>query len=112
MPPKVRQPVTDDSIKVRQLTHYQFSWVAQDPGAPGVFTLQLVLDLDGTGRRALDRFPRRSRQDSTTKPSIQPCPAAVATRCVAGSPLWSCPTTPYPGTWYGVTTAGCSAVGG
>ena len=31
----VRQPVTDDSIKVRQLTHYQFSWVAGDPGKPG-----------------------------------------------------------------------------
>ena len=40
----VKQPITDDSIKVRQLTHYQFSWVAQEPGAPGVFTLQLVLD--------------------------------------------------------------------
>jgi hypothetical protein len=40
----VTQPVTDDSIRVRQLTHYQFSWVAQDPGQPGVFTLQLVLD--------------------------------------------------------------------
>ncbi|WP_448639164.1 hypothetical protein [Geodermatophilus sp. URMC 63] len=40
----VSQPVTDDSIRVRQLTHYQFSWVAQEPGAPGVHTLQLVLD--------------------------------------------------------------------
>ncbi|MDK3254942.1 hypothetical protein [Blastococcus capsensis] len=40
----VTQPVTDDSIRVRQLSHYQFSWVAQEPGAPGVFTLQLVLD--------------------------------------------------------------------
>ena len=40
----VRQPVTDDSIKVRQLSHYQFSWVAGDPGARGTFTLQLVLD--------------------------------------------------------------------
>ncbi len=41
---KVDQPLTDDSIRVRQLSHYQFSWVAQEPGAPGVFTLQLVLD--------------------------------------------------------------------
>ncbi|GGY20599.1 hypothetical protein [Streptomyces djakartensis] len=41
---QVAQPLTDDSIKVRQLTHYQFSWVAGDPGAPGTFTLQLVLD--------------------------------------------------------------------
>jgi hypothetical protein len=40
----VTQPVTDDSIRVRHLSHYQFSWVAQEPGQPGVFTLQLVLD--------------------------------------------------------------------
>jgi hypothetical protein len=38
------QPVTDDSLKVRQLSHYQFSWVAGEPGAPGSWTLQLVLD--------------------------------------------------------------------
>jgi hypothetical protein len=42
--PNVKQPVTDDSIKVRQLTHYQFSWVAGEPGKPGTYTLQLVLD--------------------------------------------------------------------
>ncbi|MEU1849597.1 hypothetical protein ABZ499_10045 [Streptomyces sp. NPDC019990] len=41
---QVAQPLTDDSIKVRQLNHYQFSWVAGEPGAPGTFTLQLVLD--------------------------------------------------------------------
>ena len=40
----VRQPVTDDSIRVRQLSHYQFSWVADEPGEEGTFTLQLVLD--------------------------------------------------------------------
>lgn len=40
----VKQPVTDDTIRVRQLSHYQFSWTAQQPGEPGVFTLQLVLD--------------------------------------------------------------------
>lgn len=40
----VNQPVTDDSIKVRHLSHYQFSWTAQEPGQEGVFTLQLVLD--------------------------------------------------------------------
>ena len=40
----VPQPITDDSIKVRQLNHYQFSWVAGEPGKPGVWTLQLVLD--------------------------------------------------------------------
>lgn len=42
--PEVQQPVTDDSIKVRQLSHYQFSWVAGEPGQPGTYTLQLVLD--------------------------------------------------------------------
>ncbi|MEU4547571.1 hypothetical protein [Nonomuraea dietziae] len=41
---KVSQPVTDDSIVVRQLSHYQFSWVAGEPGKPGTYTLQLVLD--------------------------------------------------------------------
>ena len=40
----VQQPVTDDSVRVRQVSHYQFSWVAQEPGGPGVLTLQLVLD--------------------------------------------------------------------
>jgi hypothetical protein len=42
--PNVPQPVTDDSIQVRQLSHYQFSWVAGEPGQPGTYTLQLVLD--------------------------------------------------------------------
>lgn len=42
--PEVPQPLTDDSIKVRQLTHYQFSWTAGEAGAPGTYTLQLVLD--------------------------------------------------------------------
>jgi len=40
----IKQPITDDSIKVRQLTHYQFSWVAGEAGEPGTYTLQLVLD--------------------------------------------------------------------
>ena len=40
----VRQPVTDDSVRVRQLSHYQFSWVAGEAGEEGTFTLQLVLD--------------------------------------------------------------------
>ncbi len=42
--PEVQQPVTDNSIKVRQLSHYQFSWVAGEAGQPGTYTLQLVLD--------------------------------------------------------------------
>ena len=41
---QVSQPVTDDSIQVRELSHYQFSWVAQESGENGVLTLQLVLD--------------------------------------------------------------------
>ena len=40
----VPQPVTDDSIQVRQLNHYQFTWVAGEAGQPGTWTLQLVLD--------------------------------------------------------------------
>lgn len=51
MPPRsgrpvseVTQPVTDDSIRVRHLSHYQFSWVAQEPSEPGLFTLQLILE--------------------------------------------------------------------
>ncbi len=41
---KLNQPVTDDTIAVRQLSHYQFSWVAGEPGQTGTYTLQLVLD--------------------------------------------------------------------
>ncbi|MFJ5697213.1 hypothetical protein [Arthrobacter sp. NPDC093139] len=44
MSPSPKQPITDDSIQVRQLSHYQFSWVAGKAGAPGTWTLQLVLD--------------------------------------------------------------------
>ncbi len=42
--PQPKQPVTDDSIQVRQLSHYQFTWVAGKASAPGTWTLQLVLD--------------------------------------------------------------------
>ncbi len=42
--PKVPARITDDTIKVRQLSHYQFTWVAGEPQAEGTFTLQLVLD--------------------------------------------------------------------
>jgi len=44
MPPRVKQPVTDDIIQVRHLSHYQFSWIAGEAGSPGTWTLQLVLD--------------------------------------------------------------------
>ena len=36
--------MTDDSLRVRQLTHYQFSWTAGEGGRDGTWTLQLVLD--------------------------------------------------------------------
>lgn len=42
--PHVPQPVTDDTVKVRQLSHYQFTWVAGEESGRGTFTLQLVLD--------------------------------------------------------------------
>lgn len=44
MNPTPKQPITDDSIKVRQVSHYQFSWVAGEATKPGTWTLQLVLD--------------------------------------------------------------------
>jgi hypothetical protein len=44
MSPTPKQPITDDSIKVRQVSHYQFSWIAGDAGGRGTWTLQLVLD--------------------------------------------------------------------
>jgi hypothetical protein len=40
----VPSKLTDDDIKVRQLSHYQFSWTAQGSAEEGVWTLQLVLD--------------------------------------------------------------------
>ncbi len=49
--PTVPPPVTDDSLKVRQLSHYQFSWVAGEPGKNGTYTLQLVLD-QGRGKKS------------------------------------------------------------
>jgi hypothetical protein len=42
--PDVPQPVNDNTLTVRQLTHYQFSYVPGEAGADGTFTLQLVLD--------------------------------------------------------------------
>ena len=42
--PQPKQPVTDDTIQVRQLSHYQFTWIAGEAAAPGTWTLQLVLD--------------------------------------------------------------------
>jgi hypothetical protein len=36
--------MTDDSLRVRQLTQYQFSWTASQGGESGTWTLQLILD--------------------------------------------------------------------
>lgn len=42
------QPVTDDSLIVRQITHFQFTWRAGDANGPGTHVLQLVLDEGAT----------------------------------------------------------------
>lgn len=66
----VQQPVTDDSIRVRQLSHYQFSWVAGEAGEEGTWTLQLVLDqgaweevltVDSDDAEVMDGLLRKSR---------------------------------------------------
>ena len=36
--------LTDDDLRVRQLSHYQFSWTAGESGVDGTWSLQLVLD--------------------------------------------------------------------
>jgi len=38
------QRMTDDSLRVRQLSHYQFTWTAGKAAENGTWTLQLVLD--------------------------------------------------------------------
>jgi len=55
-PTSVPQPLTDDSIVVRQLSHYQFSWVAGEANQPGTWTLQLVLD-EGAWEEVLSLDP-------------------------------------------------------
>src|SRR5690348_13181740 len=42
--PRVPKRITDDAIKVRELSNYQFTWVAGESQENGTFTLQLVLD--------------------------------------------------------------------
>jgi hypothetical protein len=41
--PKADTPA-ERQIQVRQVTHIQASWTEQERGAPGAFTLQLILD--------------------------------------------------------------------
>ena len=43
MSPRETTPA-ERQIQVRQVTHAQASWTEQERGAPGAFTLQLVLD--------------------------------------------------------------------
>ena len=43
MSPRQSTPA-ERQIQVRQVTHVQASWTEEDRGAPGAFTLQLILD--------------------------------------------------------------------
>lgn len=43
MPPRQPTPA-ERQIEVRQVTHVQASWTEQERGAPGAFTVQLILD--------------------------------------------------------------------
>lgn len=36
--------ITEQQVQVRQVTHFQASWTEHDPGAPGTFSVQLILD--------------------------------------------------------------------
>ena len=38
------EEITPTQIQVREVTDWQPTWTAGDPGAPGVFSIQLVLD--------------------------------------------------------------------
>ena len=64
-----KQPVTDDSIQVRQLSHYQFTWIAGEPGAPGAWTLQLVLDQGAWEEVAHRRWPTTPTTCRTCSPT-------------------------------------------
>lgn len=35
---------TEQQIRIRQVTHVQASWTELERGAPGAFTIQLILD--------------------------------------------------------------------
>jgi len=35
---------TERQVRIRQVTHHQVSWTERERGAPGAFTLQLILD--------------------------------------------------------------------
>ncbi len=71
---EVTQPVTDDSVRVRHLSHYQFSWVAQEPGEAGVFTLQLVLD-QGAWEEVLTVSPEDAEVLEGSSPTVTTLPS-------------------------------------
>jgi hypothetical protein len=41
---RAKHEITPQQIKVREVTHYQFSWTESAPATEGTFTLQLILD--------------------------------------------------------------------
>lgn len=41
---EAKEARTQQRIAVREVTHFQLSWTEQERGAPGAFTLQLLLD--------------------------------------------------------------------
>lgn len=44
MEASAEREITPGDIRVREVTDYQPTWAESAPGAPGVFTVQLVLD--------------------------------------------------------------------
>ena len=47
-----REQATEQQVIIRQVTHVQASWTEAERGAPGAFTLQLILD-HGAGEYVL-----------------------------------------------------------
>ena len=41
---ELREARTEEQIRVRQVTHFQPTWTESARGAPGAFTIQLILD--------------------------------------------------------------------
>ena len=39
-----REQRTEHEIQIREVTDYQATWVERERGAPGAFTIQLILD--------------------------------------------------------------------
>jgi hypothetical protein len=74
-----KERLTDESIKVRQVTHHQFSFVTGSGTEAGRFTLQLMLDqgaaeessvLPPRTRRSSSSFYRPTRMSTMTSPAI------------------------------------------